>query len=175
MAAIDKLYIKDYSDFLTLRIWVLRYYPKLMSKFYDFFCTGAEFHSEKDRVAKRNLDTAKSEYERVFGDPLLNHDIDFAIENLQKQYKDGVGYDCSYEQARDEVEYIKKCYEKSYDELYEDASIAVMNTSLSEDRRLKWTCPITVVREYLQNQCGVKKNREWLYRLFWRGKRLVIP
>ena len=171
MAAIDKLYLKDYSDFLILRLWALKYFPGLRLAFYDFFENGAEFHRQKKTIAERNLDITRKEYIRVFGDPSMNNSMDYAIANIKKQYMDGAEYDCSDEQAKEEAEYIKKNYEKTYDDFYIEASVPVMNASLSQDRRLKWTCPIPAVREYLQNQCGVKKNREWLYRLFWLGKR----
>lgn len=35
MAAIDKLYLKDYVDYDYLRRWALVYYPKLLLYFYD--------------------------------------------------------------------------------------------------------------------------------------------
>lgn len=35
MAAIDKLYVKEYYDLYILRLWALIYYPKLLFYFYD--------------------------------------------------------------------------------------------------------------------------------------------
>lgn len=171
MAAIDKLYLNDYEDFKALRIWAIRYYPKLMSAFYEFFMSWSEFDSAKKDIVKRNREIADREFRRVFGDPDEHNGLDFGVNNIKKQYWEGIGYACGNDQALDEAIAIFDAHAKTNDELYEEASIPVMNTSFAEDRRLKWTCPIPVVREYLQNQCGVKKNREWLYRIFWRGKK----
>ena len=35
MAAIDKLYVKDFTEYEDLRLWALVYYPKLLLYFYD--------------------------------------------------------------------------------------------------------------------------------------------
>ena len=47
----------------------------------------------------------------------------------------------------------------------------IMKTPLSVDRKLKWICPVPCVREYLHKQCGVNPKWEWLYKIFWRGKK----
>lgn len=52
-----------------------------------------------------------------------------------------------------------------------EISVPVMNTPLKVDRKLKWICPVPCVREYLHKQCGVNPKWEWLYRIFWRGKK----
>lgn len=49
--------------------------------------------------------------------------------------------------------------------------IPIMNTPLKVDRKLKWICPVPCVREYLHKQCGVNPKWEWLYKIFWRGKK----
>ena len=52
-----------------------------------------------------------------------------------------------------------------------EIDIPVTNTPFSVDRKLKWICPVPCVREYLHKQCGVNHKWEWLYKIFWRGKK----
>lgn len=47
----------------------------------------------------------------------------------------------------------------------------ITNTPFKVDRKLKWICPVPCVREYLHKQCGVNPKWEWLYKIFWRGKK----
>lgn len=47
----------------------------------------------------------------------------------------------------------------------------ITNTTFKVDRKLKWICPVPCVREYLHKQCGVNPKWEWLYKIFWRGKK----
>ena len=47
--------------------------------------------------------------------------------------------------------------------------IAVLPSQI--DQKLKWICPVPCVREYLHNQRGVNPKWEWLYKIFWRGKK----
>jgi hypothetical protein len=95
MAAIDKLYVKEYLDYDELVKWSLVYYPKLLL----FMC-------------------------------------------LSLRYQD-----------------------------FGEHEVPIMNTPFSVDRKLKWICPVPCVREYLHNQCGVNPKWEWLYKIFWRGKK----
>lgn len=170
MAAIDKFYINSWHDFNMLRVWALRYYPKLFTYMFEPFMSADGIDKQLQYCANKNFEINKKEYFRTFGDPSLNNGIEFAIENIIKQYKDGVGYNCSYEQAKEEAEDVLAKYNKTFDEILEDTYIPVAAFPFSVDKKLKWICPLPFVREYLQKQCGVKKNREWLYRLFWRGK-----
>ena len=59
---------------------------------------------------------------------------------------------------------------KSDDELEDDYSCPVMNTTCNIDIKLLWICPLPEVRRYLYEQCGYKKRWEWLYKIFWKGK-----
>ena len=47
----------------------------------------------------------------------------------------------------------------------------ITNTPFKVDMKLKWICPVPCVREYLHEQCGVNHKWEWLYKIFWRGKK----
>ena len=49
--------------------------------------------------------------------------------------------------------------------------IPVMNTPIKVDKKLKWICPVPCIRDYLHNQRGVNPKWEWLYRIFWKGKK----
>ena len=104
MAAIDKLYAKEYWEYNELRIWALIYYPELLVYFYDI-----------------TLDLEK-------------------WDNNTNNRKGGR---------------------------------PIMNTPFKVDKKLKWICPLPFVREYLHEQCGVNPKREWLYRIFWKGKEFV--
>lgn len=53
----------------------------------------------------------------------------------------------------------------------DDYTFPIMNTPCKIDRKLKWICQVPCVREYLHKQCGVNPKWEWLYRIFWRGKK----
>lgn len=53
----------------------------------------------------------------------------------------------------------------------DEYTFPIMNTPLSIDRKLKWLCPVHCVREYLHKKCGANPKWEWLYKIFWRGKK----
>ena len=95
MAAIDKLYVKEYFDYVELVKWSLVYYPKLLLFMY-----------------------------------------------LSFRFQD-----------------------------FGEHEVPIMNTPFKVDRKLKWICPVPCVREYLHKQCGVNPKWEWLYRIFWKGKK----
>lgn len=54
---------------------------------------------------------------------------------------------------------------------YNEIGIPIANIPSQVDRKLKWICPVPCVREYLHKQCGVNPKWEWLYKIFWRGKK----
>ena len=94
--------------------------------------------------------------------------IEDAIQNLIKYYKESANYDCPYEQAKSEVDdtFERKALLDA-GMLEEEYTFPVMNTPLSVDRKLLWICPIPCVRKYLEEQCGYKTR--WYHKLFWRG------
>lgn len=167
MAAIDKLYIHSYYDFYQLRRWALVYYPELIFYIYGFFRTYKQYDEDREDWVKAVRHFAKRDYER-FG---KYENEEEAIYNLIAHYKETADYDCTYEQARDEFLYSKKKYNMTDEELEDEYAFAAMNTPLSVDRKLKWICPVPCVREYLHKQCGVNPKWEWLYKIFWRGKK----
>lgn len=55
--------------------------------------------------------------------------------------------------------------------LYDYEGSSTQSLPHSVDRKLKWICPVPCVRVYLHKQCGVNPKWEWLYKIFWRGKK----
>ena len=167
MAAIDKMYCHSYYEYDDLRKWAIVYYPQLLFYFYNITLDYTKWQKKVDSW----LDTTKRHitWDLVIRLGSVNN-TDDAIQNLIKYYKESVNYDCSYEQAKSEVDDIFKRKELlDAGMLEEEYSLPVMNTPLSVDRKLLWICPISCVRKYLEEQCGYKTK--WYHKLFWRGKK----
>jgi len=167
MAAIDKLYVHHYYEYIELRNWAIVYYPKLLLCFYNWQLTWKEYDENKAYWIETSKEYAQRDFKR-FGKFKSNKE---AVQNLIKHYKETADYDCSVEQAKEELEKCIEEYNRTDEEWEEYYSFAVMNTPFHIDRKLKWICPIHCVREYLHKQCGVNPKWEWLYKIFWRGKK----
>ena len=167
MAAIDKMYVHSYYEYDDLRKWAIVYYPQLLFYFYTITLDYTLWQKNVDswlHATKRHIT-----WDLVIRLGSVNN-TDDAIQNLIKYYKESVNYDCSYEQAKSEVDDIfarKMLLDAGM--LEEEYSLPVMNTPLSVDRKLLWICPISCVRKYLEEQCGYKTR--WYHKLFWRGKK----
>lgn len=157
MAAIDKLWIKNFHDLDELRRWALIYYPKL----FIWLNTDITRASAEEYKVKTATD-CKAIFERQWRRASTDGTVNSAI-----AYFKSLGY--SDEDATWNATEIYKDFKKPMSQLYEEASFSVMNTPFRIDRKLKWICPVQCVREYLQKQCGVKEH--WYYKLFWRGKK----
>lgn len=171
MAAIDKLYLKNWHEFDKLVRWSICYYPKLLNYMYNWRMTYKDWDKAMKKSIKSKRQIIVRDLQKIGGKDVSLLD---GIYNLIDHYRNGVGYECSYEQAKDEVEYILNLANKSDDELEEDYSCPIMNTPCDIDRKLLWICPLPEVRKYLYEQCGYKKRWEWLYKIFWRGKKEFI-
>lgn len=156
MAAIDKMYLKDYYVFDEFRLWCLIHNPKLLNHFYHWNMTQQEWEEIKDN----KYQILKEIY-----------DIEFAqrstIESLQKDYKK-VGYNPPIKQLEYEVssflaEFASLKDVKTY---IENIELSIAHLSPKEDKYLLWHCPIEEVREYLTKQCGYKER--WFYKLFFK-------
>ena len=170
MAAIDKLYLKDYYQFNQLRTWALIYYPKLLRYFSDYAITEEDFDRWREWWVNAHMEQAETDY-RKFCEPFA--DKEQMIANYISQTKvESCGYECSFEDAKIFIDSICNRYEASEESWIEEYSISVMNTSFRVDRKLKWICPLPFIRDYLHEQCGVNPKWEWFYKLFWRGKSL---
>ena len=167
MAAIDKLYLNDWYEFDQLVRWSICYYPKLLHYMYDWRMTYKDWDKAMNESIKSTKQIIERELEKIGGKDVSLQD---GINNLIDHYRKSADYECSYEQAKDEVEYILKKANMSDDELQADYQRPVMCIPYKMDRKLLWICPLPEVRKYLYEQCGYKKRWEWLYRIFWKGK-----
>lgn len=169
MAAIDKLYVRTYEEMDNLRRWAIVYYPKLILSMYNvvWIMSYNEFVKSKNSYISKQMNKAKTEYKKLG----TFHTILEAAENLKRYYKENFNRNLDFTQARYEANCIYDNYFMSKENWEEKYSFPVMNTPFKVDRKLKWICPVPCVREYLHNQCGVNPKLEWLYRIFWRGKK----
>lgn len=167
MAAIDKLYLNNWYEFDRLVIWSICYYPKLLNYIYNWRMTYTEWDKAMKESIKSTKQIVERDLEKIGGKDVSLQD---GINNLIDRYHKDVDYECSYEQAKEEVEYVLKSANKSDDEWEADYKRPVMLCSYKIDRKLLWICPLPEVRKYLYEQCGYKKRWEWLYRIFWKGK-----
>lgn len=166
MAAIDKLYVNSYFEYDDLRRWAIAYYPQLLFYFYDITITYQEWENNCRNYTSQQLKIAKRYYQKIKD---ANGNKEEAIKLLIKHYKETANYDCSVEQAEDEVEYIFTAYNRiaeDWEQLYRQP---IINTPFSVDKKLLWICPISFVRKYLEQNCGYKTK--WYHKLFWRGKK----
>ena len=156
MAAIDKMYLKDYYVFDEFRLWCLIHNPKLLKHFYHWNMTQQEWDNMKESVYRHNKES--NDRHLIYA---------YSVESLQEYYQER-GYDAPLVQLMAEVNGVLKVQEalkdkKSY---IENFRIAVTNFSCKEDKYLLWHCPIKEVREYLTKQCGYKEK--WYYKLFFK-------
>lgn len=156
MAAIDKMYLKDYYVFDEFRLWCLIHNPKLLTHFYHWNTTQQEWSKYKEN---------KYQYDKRTCDDC--HPYFSNIESL-KQYYSQVDIKLPLEQLEHEVEEHLQWYEKLKNKTtyIENVTLLIANFSCKEDKYLLWHCPIEEVREYLTKQCGYKER--WYYKLFFK-------
>ena len=156
MAAIDKMYLKDYYVFDEFRLWCLIHNPKLLRHFYRWNITHKEWRGWKENYynTSKKINDERMQYAST-------------IESLQDYYNKS-DYIASHDQVFNEVaETLKQHIAlKDRKQFIEDAILAIANFSCKEDRYLLWHCPIEEVREYLTKQCGYKER--WYYKLFFK-------
>ena len=156
MAAIDKMYLKDYYVFDEFRLWCLIHNPKLLRHFYYWNLIAQEWEKWKEDIYQ----SRKEIYDR---------ELKFAstVELLRERYKK-LGCYPSLEQLEEEVASILTEVEKLKNKTayIENITLPITNFSCKEDRYLLWHCPIEEVREYLIKQCGYKER--WYYKLFFK-------
>lgn len=162
MAAIDKLYLKDYYDLEDLRLWAMIYYPKLLLYFYsDALTIDAErFYKYKKKCAKAAKKAYLADWVKFSPDNTINGAVAYLMAEP---------YNYSEKDATEEAQAIYNNSRLSVEKLELDESLPIMNTPFKVDKKLKWICPLPCIREYLQRQCGVKEH--WYYKLFWKGKK----
>ena len=168
MAAIDKLYVREYYEYDDLLRWSIAYYPELLFYFYSTHLTYNDFEKMKKDKVKEIREANEKELKKIGGTDVS---LRTATYNLIDYYRKEVDYECSYDQAKYEAESILETASKTDDELEDMFRYPCLNTPLSVDRKLKWICPVPCVRRYLQEQCGVDPKWELLYCIFWKGKK----
>lgn len=161
MAAIDKLYVHSYQEYDDVRKWALVYYPNLLLFFYETFFDWREHEKIKKEWVAKTRKAFDNDYKKL-GD---FDTIDTAVHNLVTKH----GY--NYRDAVREATAIIEHYNMTKEEIEDSWSFPIMCTPFSVDRKLKWICPVPCVRDYLHKQCGVNPKWEWLYRIFWKGKK----
>lgn len=156
MAAIDKIYLKDYYVFNEFRLWCLIHNPKLLKHFYYWYLTPTAWDKWKEDIYQSRKEISDRELKYAS-----------TIELLREHYKKS-GYNPSLEQLEEEVEGILTEVEKLKDKTtyIENITLPITNFSDKEDKYLLWHCPIKEVREYLTKQCGYKDR--WYYKLFFK-------
>ena len=158
MAAIDKLWIKDYSELDSLRRWALIYYPKLFIWLNTEY-TNTTFNQAKKEKAIAIKKSIEETWKKVSSDGTVNSAIAYYLAS-----------GCLTEdEASKTANTLYSEYLATKESVYENTELSIMNTPLNVDRKLKWICPVPCVRLYLQSQCGVKER--WYYKLFWKGKK----
>ena len=156
MAAIDKMYLKDYYVFDEFRLWCLIYNPKLLRHFYYWNLTESAWDKWKEDIYQ----SRKEIYDRT---------LKYAstVDLLREHYKKS-GYNPPLKQLEEEVADVLTEVEKLKNKTYyiKNITILITNFSCKEDKYLLWHCPIEEVREYLTKQCGYKER--WYYKLFFK-------
>lgn len=164
MSAIDKMYLHSYEELDDFRRWCLVYYPKPILYMYNigWIMSYNDFIKSRDKWIKEQMKLAKKQYSELGSFETKEQ----AALNYRKTHSW-----CTFNEAiMNVVDIIDRYYMNK--ENWEDGySFPVMNTPFSVDHKLKWICPAPCVREYLHKQCGVNPKWEWLYRIFWRGKK----
>lgn len=156
MAAIDKMYLKDYCVFDEFRLWCLIHNPKLLKHFYHWNMTQQEWSKRKAnkyQYDKKTCDNCHTYYANIesLKQYYLQVDIKLPLEQLERKVEEHLQW---YKKLNNKTTYI------------ENITLPITNFSCKEDRYLLWHCPIEEVREYLTKQCGYKER--WYYRLFFK-------
>lgn len=167
MAAIDKIYVHEYYEFEDFIEWALMYCPRLLRYCYDWRMTYSEYSQRKREWVKSTRKRIIKDYERLGKFKTIQETISNKVEYYKK-----LGIDVfSIGAIEEDIKYVISQYRKSNAELENEYSFPVCNLRTKQDKYLKWHCPLPFVREYLHEQCGVNPKLEWLYKLFWKGKK----
>lgn len=163
MAAIDKMYLKDYYTFDEFRLWCIVNKPILLYHFYHWNMNEKEWNEWKEYCYKEH----KAVLERTHA---INKNVKTLEADYRRQYE-SIGEEfpgIPLEQLEEEVNQHKKYWKEIQNkkEWIENHTLPITNFSCEEDEYLLWHCPIKEVRDYLINQCGYKEK--WYYRLFFK-------
>lgn len=167
MALIDKLQVKNYSEYQDLLKWAIEYCPKVLRYIYDINITADRFKEKVDEFVRSRREEAKNGMDAVT--PFTTEQD--AISKLQEFYMRKYRAALTENDAKLVLNQWFEVYRTPDDEIAEFFTMSVMNAPTEIDRILKWRCPIPFVRRYLHTQCGVNPKWEWLYKIFWKGRK----
>lgn len=163
MAAIDKLYLKNYYSFDKFRLWCLIHKPSLLNSFYHWNLSEKEWNDWKEYCYNERRSLLKEIYHKYKNAQTLEADYKRMYELNGKKFP-GI----PIEQLEEEVKAFKEDWEalQNKKQWIESYSLPITNFSCKEDEYLLWHCPFSEIREYLIKQCGYKEK--WYYKLFFK-------
>ena len=129
--------------------------------------TYEEFEKSRRNYVKNFKENIKRDLEKIGGRVKLQK----AVKNLKKYYKETANYEASDEQCYDEAKDILRRARMSKSQIENSFSMPITNTPFEIDTYLKWHCPLSFVRKYLHNNCGVNPKWDKFYKLWWKGKK----
>ena len=167
MAAIDKMYLKDYYVFDNFRLWCIANKPTLLYHFYNWNMNEKEWNEWKENCYNNAKEINDKAHERFCSFEKLRKYYDEIIKSMKEEYSD---YSITIldEQVRDEVKYHLDCRKELLDKetWIKNHELPITNFSCKEDKYLLWHCPIEEIRKYLIDQCSYKER--WYYKLFFK-------
>lgn len=164
MAAIDKLRCKNYYEYQDFLTWCMVNYPKALRYFRCASLSPMDWQNNVKEYIKDFKTFAKRDYERLGN---FNSRME-AIDNLREYYKKTADYDAPDSQLVEEVSDCMTNIALTNKQIAEKYEYTIGTFPFKVDRYLKWRCPISFVREYLYNQCGVDKKKNWMYKIFFK-------
>ena len=164
MAAIDKIYVKNYDDYNEFRLWCMVNKSSLLYNFYRYEMNREEWDKWKESVYKSDNEALNRIYDK-YG---LKEGRNKAINNLS-QYYFSLGCKLGEFDATEEIDEIYEKYNKLLNkkEYIENIELPITNFGFKQDRYLKWHCPLDFVRDYLHENCGIKER--WYYKYFFKN------
>ena len=164
MAAIDKIYVKNYDDYNEFRLWCMVNKPSLLYNFYDYTMTEEKWYKWKENIYESGKKASNIEYDK-YG---LKDGRTKAINNITRHYL-SLGCKLGDFNAEEDVDMMYKEYNKflNKEEYIENMGLPITNFRFKQDRYLKWHCQLGFIRDYLHKNCGVKER--WYYKLFFKN------
>ena len=164
MAAIDRLNTKYFREVKILLAWCSNKRPSLLENITDFAFYEKEFRDYKEESYKSSLSYNERDYTRWE----LGKGKEHAIQKMIDHYKSFGYFDISMVHPEEEVDGIYATREalSNKDWFIGDVEVPIACFRPSQDRWLKWHCPLDFVRQYLKDNCGMKER--WYYKLFFK-------
>lgn len=168
MAAIDKMYLRDYSIFDKFRLWCIVHKPTLLYHFYNWNMNEKEWDEWKEQCYNSHKEILEQAHKYCSSFKKLRKHYDDLSKVIEEKYPNEFLDKVSDEQIKEEVqEHLKGWKEIQNKETWiENLKLPITNFSCEEDKYLLWHCPIEEVRDYLINQCGYKEKR--YHKLFFK-------